>query len=123
MTAEKNIETNKRNLRRAAKWIGIPLAGLFIISLFVDSPEPKPATEPQPVVQTVEPTVEPAPTPEIAETPTPTETPTPVVEESVYYDSCDDVRAAGAAPIHRGEPGYGDHLDRDGDGSACEVAS
>ncbi|MFF8508957.1 excalibur calcium-binding domain-containing protein [Streptomyces sp. NPDC015492] len=23
-------------------------------------------------------------------------------------------------PIHAGEPGYGSHLDRDGDGVACE---
>ena len=38
----------------------------------------------------------------------------------VYYENCDAVRAAGAAPIHRGDPGYGSHLDRDGDGSACE---
>jgi hypothetical protein len=28
--------------------------------------------------------------------------------------------AAGAAPIHRGEPGYSSKLDRDGDGVACE---
>jgi hypothetical protein len=26
----------------------------------------------------------------------------------------------GAAPIHRGEPGYSSKLDRDGDGIACE---
>lgn len=38
----------------------------------------------------------------------------------VYYENCDAVRAAGAAPIHRSDPGYGSHLDRDGDGSACE---
>jgi hypothetical protein len=38
----------------------------------------------------------------------------------VYYENCDAVRAAGAAPIHRGDPGYGSHLDRDGDGSACK---
>ena len=38
----------------------------------------------------------------------------------VYYENCDAVRAAGAAPLHRGDPGYGSHLDRDGDGSACE---
>jgi len=37
-----------------------------------------------------------------------------------YYENCDAVRAAGAGPIHRGDPGYGSHLDRDGDGSACE---
>jgi hypothetical protein len=29
-------------------------------------------------------------------------------------------RAAGAAPVRRGEPGYGPHLDRDGDGVGCE---
>ncbi|MFG2874596.1 excalibur calcium-binding domain-containing protein [Streptomyces sp. NPDC048337] len=23
-------------------------------------------------------------------------------------------------PVHRGEPGYGPHLDRDGDGVGCE---
>ncbi|MFI8824398.1 excalibur calcium-binding domain-containing protein [Streptomyces sp. NPDC053431] len=39
---------------------------------------------------------------------------------SPYYEDCDEARAAGAAPIHRGEPGYAPHLDRDGDGVACE---
>ena len=39
---------------------------------------------------------------------------------SVYYANCTEVRAAGAAPIHRGEPGYSSKLDRDGDGIACE---
>ncbi|MEU5715610.1 excalibur calcium-binding domain-containing protein [Streptomyces sp. NPDC020403] len=39
---------------------------------------------------------------------------------SAYYANCTAVRAAGAAPIHRGDPGYGSHLDRDGDGVACE---
>lgn len=38
----------------------------------------------------------------------------------VYYKNCDAVRAAGAAPIHRGDPGYAKHLDRDGDGVGCE---
>lgn len=36
------------------------------------------------------------------------------------YDSCDEVRAAGAAPVRVGDPGYGTHLDGDGDGTACE---
>lgn len=40
--------------------------------------------------------------------------------ESAYYANCSAVRAAGAAPIHAGDPGYGRHLDRDGDGVACE---
>ncbi|MEU9799849.1 excalibur calcium-binding domain-containing protein [Streptomyces sp. NPDC051000] len=39
---------------------------------------------------------------------------------SVSYRNCAAVRAAGAAPIRRGDPGYGSHLDRDGDGIACE---
>jgi len=38
-----------------------------------------------------------------------------------YYASCDAVRAAGAAPLRRGQPGYeAPRLDRDGDGVACE---
>jgi hypothetical protein len=39
---------------------------------------------------------------------------------SVYYENCDAARAAGAAPVHRGDAGYGSHLDRDGDGTGCE---
>lgn len=35
------------------------------------------------------------------------------------YKNCDDVRNAGRAPLFRGEPGYGPHLDPDGDGFAC----
>lgn len=37
-----------------------------------------------------------------------------------YYPNCSAARAAGAAPIRAGQPGYGAHLDRDGDGIACE---
>lgn len=40
--------------------------------------------------------------------------------DDVYYANCAEVRAAGAAPLHRGEPGYRSGLDRDGDGVACE---
>jgi hypothetical protein len=38
----------------------------------------------------------------------------------VYYANCSEARAAGAAPIQRGEPGYRKALDRDGDGTACD---
>jgi len=41
-------------------------------------------------------------------------------EESVYYANCAEARAAGAAPLYRGEPGYAKRLDRDNDGDACE---
>ncbi|WP_314247450.1 excalibur calcium-binding domain-containing protein [Streptomyces sp. DSM 40907] len=36
------------------------------------------------------------------------------------YRDCTAVRQAGADPIRRGDPGFGPHLDRDGDGVACE---
>jgi multidrug efflux pump subunit AcrA (membrane-fusion protein) len=36
------------------------------------------------------------------------------------YDNCSAARAAGAAPVRAGDPGYGRHLDRDGDGVGCE---
>ena len=39
---------------------------------------------------------------------------------SVYYRNCTAARAAGVAPIRRGEKGYARHLDRDNDGIACE---
>ncbi|MBI4496326.1 MAG: thermonuclease family protein [Chloroflexi bacterium] len=38
----------------------------------------------------------------------------------VYYANCTEARAAGAAPIYRGQPGYRPGLDRDNDGVACE---
>ncbi|MCX2969127.1 MULTISPECIES: excalibur calcium-binding domain-containing protein [Streptomyces] len=37
-----------------------------------------------------------------------------------FYENCAAARAAGAAPVHRGDAGYGPHLDRDGDGTGCE---
>ncbi|MEU0411137.1 excalibur calcium-binding domain-containing protein [Streptomyces griseorubiginosus] len=67
-------------------------------------------------------TVAPSPPPtrtvtKTAEAPEPrTTAPAP----DVYYENCDEARAAGAAPLYRGDPGYGPHLDRDGDGVACE---
>lgn len=36
------------------------------------------------------------------------------------YGNCAEARAAGAAPIRRGEPGYAPWLDGDNDGIACE---
>ncbi|PWG59321.1 calcium-binding protein [Bifidobacterium catulorum] len=41
-------------------------------------------------------------------------------DSSVSYRNCAAVRAAGKAPLHRGDPGYSTKLDRDGDGVACE---
>ena len=36
------------------------------------------------------------------------------------FRNCAAARATGAAPLRRGDPGYGTHLDRDGDGVGCE---
>ncbi|MFD8619359.1 excalibur calcium-binding domain-containing protein [Streptomyces sp. NPDC059513] len=44
----------------------------------------------------------------------------PGVVPSPSYENCDAARDAGVTPPHPGEPGYGDHLDRDGDGVARE---
>lgn len=37
-----------------------------------------------------------------------------------YFANCTAARAAGAAPVRRGDPGYALHLDRDRDGVGCE---
>jgi hypothetical protein len=39
---------------------------------------------------------------------------------SAYYPNCTAARNAGAAPLHRGKPGYRSGLDRDNDGIACD---
>lgn len=44
----------------------------------------------------------------------------PPGDGEMRFENCDAARAAGAAPVRRGDPGYGSHLDRDRDGSACE---
>lgn len=40
---------------------------------------------------------------------------------TVTYKNCTEVKAAGAAPLYAGDPGYSKKLDRDGDGIACEL--
>lgn len=41
-------------------------------------------------------------------------------QQNVHYANCSEVRAAGAAPLYQGQPGYNGKLDRDHDGVACE---
>jgi Excalibur calcium-binding domain len=58
-----------------------------------------------------------------AEAPPPDPEPEPEPEpedDNVYYANCSEARAAGAAPLYRGDPGYRSGLDRDKDGVACE---
>lgn len=83
------------------------------------APTPEPAPAPAPATtQTPAPaptTEAPAPAPE----PAPTAAPEPQ-SASAYYANCDEAKAAGAAPLQAGDPGYRAGLDRDGDGTACE---
>lgn len=75
------------------------------------SKEPEPEPEPEPEEEAID-----APELDVPE-PEPEPEPGPVV----YYKNCDAARAAGATPVHRGEPGYAKHLDRDGDGIGCDT--
>lgn len=71
--------------------------------------EPAP-TEPAPIA---------APQPQPTYSPEPTYAPAPV-PLAAYYPNCTAARAAGAAPLYRGQPGYTSGMDRDNDGVACE---
>lgn len=51
---------------------------------------------------------------------TPTPGPRNPLPGSTPFANCAAARAAGAAPVRRGEPGYSTKLDRDGDGIGCE---
>ncbi|WQB72229.1 DUF1524 domain-containing protein [Prescottella equi] len=78
------------------------------------APAPVPAAAPAPT------TAAPAPAPPVREqAPAPAPAPAPS-GAGVSYANCAAARAAGAAPIMRGEPGYSSKLDRDNDGVACE---
>ncbi|MFF1384624.1 excalibur calcium-binding domain-containing protein [Arthrobacter sp. NPDC058288] len=48
--------------------------------------------------------------------------PAPAVQApaAAYYANCTAAKAAGAAPLYAGQPGYSTSLDRDRDGVACE---
>ncbi|MEV6426173.1 excalibur calcium-binding domain-containing protein [Nocardia sp. NPDC051463] len=74
-----------------------------------------PATPPG-IIAPVPPVAAPAP----AAPPATALGPTTPAPPSVYYPNCAAARAAGAAPLRRGEPGYSSKLDRDNDGVACE---
>lgn len=86
------------------------------------TPSPSPSTTPTPSPEptTTEPTPEPpVDTPIEEPTPEPPAQPEPAPQQA-YYSSCREAKAAGAAPLYRGDPGYRSGLDRDGDGVACE---
>jgi Excalibur calcium-binding domain len=85
-----------------------------VIVVRVDKPAPKTSAKTAPKTATPVPPKPVAPKPQA---PQPVADPPPA---AAHYKNCAAVRAAGKAPIRRGQPGYGSHLDRDGDGIACE---
>src|SRR5215475_5140854 len=116
--------------RCAAGGVGL-LLGVAVAACAVQT-SPRLAGDAQPT------TAAPAPTTEVAAAQTttaqtttaaPTRSPTPTRTAAArpkpppaepYYHNCTAARAAGAAPIRRGEPGYRPALDADNDGIACE---
>jgi len=82
---------------------GAPCAGS-------DTPPPPLPPPPPPAPTTT--TTEPPPPP-------PAPTTTPAKPKPVYYANCEEVTAAGAAPLYAWQPGYRRALDPDGDGVAC----
>ena len=74
---------------------------------------PAPPAQPQPAVS------QPAPPAPAYGAPPPAapEAPAPA---AVYYANCAAARAAGAAPLRAGQPGYREQMDGDRDGVACE---
>ena len=83
-----------------------------ITSIYAAQPAP---VEPAPVQPAP---VQPAPAQPEPAPAQPAPAPAPV---EVYYQNCDAVRAAGAAPIYAGQPGYAPRLDRDKDGIGCDT--
>lgn len=93
---------------------GVVVMGVLLVACGSDGSESPAETTPvtEAVVATTLAAVAVPPTTRATTTPTPA---------PVSYSNCDEVRAAGAAPIHSGDPGYSTDLDRDGDGIACET--
>ncbi|MGY2127459.1 GmrSD restriction endonuclease domain-containing protein [Blastococcus sp. SYSU DS0617] len=79
----------------------------------VPAPRPAPQAAPAPP-----PAPRPAPAPAPRPAPAPALPPPP--SGGVYYQNCDAVRAAGAAPIRPGDPGWQQKFDRDKDGIGCD---
>ncbi|WP_328446418.1 excalibur calcium-binding domain-containing protein [Amycolatopsis sp. NBC_00438] len=84
---------------------------------------PAPPAPQQPTTMPPAPSTKAAPKPPPARTTTeePPPAPEPDTSSGVYYKNCAAAKAAHAAPLHIGQPGYRAELDRDHDGVACET--
>ena len=79
----------------------------------------KPVAQDKVVVPPAAP-IAPTPAPAPVKKPAPPVNVVPEAPAAVVYANCAAVRAAGAAPLLTGQPGYSTKLDRDKDGIACE---
>lgn len=105
---------------RTPLWVGVAVVGLLLVigGLLGWSRYNTPSAAP--VTTASAPTTTAAPTPTVdAVAASPSVAPTTRPAKPVYYRSCAAVQAAGAAPLHRTDPGYRTGLDPDGDGVAC----
>lgn len=93
----------------------VPTTSTTVATTTTSTTVPTTTTTVPPTTTTVPPTTATTSPPIV---PPPTEPP-PTTEE-VRYRNCFEAWLAGALPLRRGDPGYGPHLDRDGDGEACE---
>ncbi len=110
-------ETNARNAQ-VGLW-GAPCFGALRLAPPPPPPAPEPVPQPQPRAEPQpqpQPWVEPEPEPEPEPSPDSDSGQSPLAS----YPNCKAAKAAGAAPLYRGDPGYSSKLDRDGDGVACE---
>lgn len=89
------------------------------VKLIVE-PTPTPTPTPPAPAQFVAPVAPPAVVPKAPVVVPKAPVVVPKAPAAAYYANCSAARAAGAAPVRAGQPGYGRHLDRDGDGVGCE---
>ncbi|MDT8910316.1 excalibur calcium-binding domain-containing protein [Amycolatopsis sp. PS_44_ISF1] len=108
------VSTSLRGLQDTAKQSAVGLWSAPCNGT-IDAPTPAPPAPPATPAP-------PAAPPVVEETTAPAEEPDPAPDDPapVYYKNCAAAKAAHAAPLHVGEPGYRKALDRDGDGTACE---
>jgi hypothetical protein len=122
-------QPRRRRLIRAQSMTGAVIT-LLVLPLFLVQCTSRASTNPPPsttaatpvTAESSEATTTPEPTPSpSASRPAPTNNDNNGTDSgSVYYKNCAAAKAAGAAPLHAGDAGYSSHLDRDGDGVACE---
>jgi hypothetical protein len=124
--------------RRILMIVGSIVGGVVLLAVLGnigndgDSAKPTASTVTRTVTVTAQPTMATvtvtaaAPLAPFFESPAPVSEPpfeaplVPQIPSSAYYGSCAAARAAGAAPLHVGDPGYRSGLGRDDDGVACE---